>query len=333
MRAHFRAPVQDSAGDLLPGAVVSVYQNGTTTLISNPVWADSISSNQLGNPFITLDGNCDFYLDNPQRVDLSISAPGQVPYPVLDVDVNAAGATSLTLTFPGSATSTTQLGASAVANQAKAVALGDSASATGGSSTAAGQNAQASSASATALGQGALASGTQSVAAGAVSLATATQATAVGQAAQAGTQGATAIGSNASAQGTASTAIGLNAVASAAHQVVLGTVAEDAVLAGGTVFSEAVPATPLASSGTISFASPGQSVVPCSAAGNCTGLILAPATLGGQSIWVINESAFTMAFAASGTSNVADGTGDVIAATTARQFIWDANTSLWYRVT
>lgn len=236
MRAHFRAPIQDQQGDLLPGAVVSVYQNGTTTLISNPVWADGTSSNQLGNPFISPDGNCNFYLDAPQRVDLSISAPGQIPYSVLDVDVNAAGATSVTLTFPGTGAHTTQVGANAKANQPQASAFGDSSSATGATSTALGQNAQATASGSLAVGQGALATGTQSVAVG-DSIASGTQSTAIGQAALAGATGSTALGSNASAQGIDSTAIGINAVASAPHQVVLGTAAETVVIPGALSFS------------------------------------------------------------------------------------------------
>lgn len=319
-------------GDLLPGAVISVYQNGTQLLISNPIWADGTSATQLGNPFISTDGNCNFYLDAPQRIDLGVSAPGQQPIIFQDIDVNAAGATSVTLTFPGTAANTTQVGSSAKATQTKAIALGDSASATGTSSTAVGQNAQATASSSTSVGQGALASGTQSLAEGQGALASASQATAIGQSSLANAQGSTALGNNASAQGTSSTAVGINSNATGAHQVVLGTLTEDTLVAGGLALSEVTPATALSNGSTISFASPGQSVVPCSATGNVTGLILTAATVGGQTLWVINESSFTLTFAASGTSNVADGVSDVIAATTARQFVWDANTSLWYRV-
>jgi hypothetical protein len=48
-------------------------------------------------------------------------------------------------------------------------------------------------------------------------------------------------------------------------------------------------------------------------------------------VTVINESAFALTFAASGTSHVADGVSDVIPALAARTFTYDGNTSLWYR--
>ncbi len=52
----------------------------------------------------------------------------------------------------------------------------------------------------------------------------------------------------------------------------------------------------------------------------------------GTMMWVINESAYTMTFDASGTSNVADGASDVILAHTCRGYIWDPTTLLWYPV-
>ncbi len=65
--------------------------------------------------------------------------------------------------------------------------------------------------------------------------------------------------------------------------------------------------------------------------GAVTGIILQQGSLPGQQCWVVNESANSVTMAASGTSNVADGTSDVIAAQTARLFVWDAVTSLWYK--
>ena len=63
-----------------------------------------------------------------------------------------------------------------------------------------------------------------------------------------------------------------------------------------------------------------------------TGIILSPGTQQGQLLAVIHEGAAanTVTFAASGTSNVADGTSDVITGPSARLFIWDSVTSLWY---
>jgi hypothetical protein len=117
-----------------------------------------------------------------------------------------------------------------------------------------------------------------------------------------------------------------------------GKLAPGSVLAGsfavanGAFLSSAVSlpssAASVASSGTISTSGPGATRVTTSAA--VTGVILAAGTASGQRATVINESANSITFAASGTSHVADGTSDVIAANTARTFIWDG--SLWYRV-
>jgi hypothetical protein len=72
------------------------------------------------------------------------------------------------------------------------------------------------------------------------------------------------------------------------------------------------------------------SFVPVTAAAAYTGLILATAGTSGQMVTVVNQSANALTFAAAGTSNVADGTADVIPALSSRQFFWDTNTSLWY---
>lgn len=84
-----------------------------------------------------------------------------------------------------------------------------------------------------------------------------------------------------------------------------------------------------ASGGTITIASVTNRVAP---AGAITGVILTAGILSGQVVTIINESAFSITFAAAATSHVADGASDVIAATTARQYCWDASTSLWYRL-
>lgn len=84
----------------------------------------------------------------------------------------------------------------------------------------------------------------------------------------------------------------------------------------------------LAGSGTISTTASYVQVAP---AANVAGIILAAGAYDGQQVTVVNSSAFTVTFAIAGTSHVADGTADVIAATTARLFFWSANTGLWYR--
>jgi hypothetical protein len=92
---------------------------------------------------------------------------------------------------------------------------------------------------------------------------------------------------------------------------------------------------PLANGSTIALGSGDGSnfgLYPVSETANVTGIILAvPANGAGTTITVVNESAFTVTFAASGTSHVADGVSDVIPAQAARTFTYDGNTALWYR--
>ena len=78
---------------------------------------------------------------------------------------------------------------------------------------------------------------------------------------------------------------------------------------------------------------PTYAIVPVTESGNVTGIILGkPTSTGaGQMITILNRSNFTVTFDVSGTSNVADGTSDVIPALCARTFVYDASTSLWYR--
>jgi hypothetical protein len=65
------------------------------------------------------------------------------------------------------------------------------------------------------------------------------------------------------------------------------------------------------------------------AAATVTGVILAPGTVDGQTITLINEGAGSITFAASG-SNVATGVGSSIEAGTAIRYIWSVRTALWY---
>jgi len=93
-------------------------------------------------------------------------------------------------------------------------------------------------------------------------------------------------------------------------------------------FGQSPNAVVLASAGTISTGL--ASVSRVAPAGAVTGIILQAGTSPGQCCIVLNESAFSITFAAAGTSNVADGVSDVIAAISARSFIWDSVTALWY---
>jgi hypothetical protein len=77
-----------------------------------------------------------------------------------------------------------------------------------------------------------------------------------------------------------------------------------------------------------SIATANISISRVTTSGAVTGVILASGTVSGQIVTVVNESANSITFAVSGTSHVADGTSDIIAANTARSFVWTG--SLWY---
>ena len=98
---------------------------------------------------------------------------------------------------------------------------------------------------------------------------------------------------------------------------------------GGLAMGNFTAATVITTGGTIDTSIPMRRV---SEAGNVTGMILGGGSFDGQLLWIVNESNQTITFAASGTSNVADGVSDVIPALCARQYIFDGNdTNLWYR--
>jgi hypothetical protein len=72
--------------------------------------------------------------------------------------------------------------------------------------------------------------------------------------------------------------------------------------------------------------------IPVSLSAAATGVILQAGLTNGEQITVINTSANPISFAASGTSHVADGASDTIAALRAATFRWLAAMDLWYRV-
>lgn len=87
----------------------------------------------------------------------------------------------------------------------------------------------------------------------------------------------------------------------------------------------------LATGGTIDPVAVAAANYLASTTGNVTGIILAAGT-DAQVFNIVNTTAFTITFAAVGTSRVADGVSDVIPALSARQFVYDASTSKWYRM-
>jgi hypothetical protein len=96
---------------------------------------------------------------------------------------------------------------------------------------------------------------------------------------------------------------------------------------GALAVGESTSIATIASSGTISVSAVGSARVTETAA--VTGVIMGAGTVGGQIITVVNEGAFSITMAAKTTSRVLAGTAEVIAATSARQFIWDDNVSAW----
>jgi hypothetical protein len=105
------------------------------------------------------------------------------------------------------------------------------------------------------------------------------------------------------------------------------------VLAGGTVATVVSATSPdPGAAGTIATAGVGVATVTPAAAR--TGIILAPGTVNGQEVWVVNQgtAANTLTFNTTpATSNVADSaTETAIAGLKARKFVWVAAVSLWY---
>jgi hypothetical protein len=84
----------------------------------------------------------------------------------------------------------------------------------------------------------------------------------------------------------------------------------------------------IANNGTITTLGVGMARV--APTGNVTGIILQAGSSDGQVVLVVNQSAFTVTFDVSGTSQVASGTAAMIAAQTNSKFIYDTATSLWY---
>lgn len=73
-RAHFYDVIQDQNGNVIAGATVWVYEEGTTTPVAQSMYAVDSGGIPLAIPLLTdVNGKLDFYLDIPQDVDLQIS--------------------------------------------------------------------------------------------------------------------------------------------------------------------------------------------------------------------------------------------------------------------
>lgn len=66
--AHFYRVIQDSAGNIIIGAQVSFFEPGTGTTIPDQLYADETLETKLDNPFISMNGIIDVYLERPRTV-------------------------------------------------------------------------------------------------------------------------------------------------------------------------------------------------------------------------------------------------------------------------
>ena len=99
---------------------------------------------------------------------------------------------------------------------------------------------------------------------------------------------------------------------------------------GNVIFStsQSASAPALATGDTITTIGVGMARV--APTGNVTSVILQAGVTKTQEVLVVNESSFTITFAAVGTSNVADGISAVIAANRSMFFTWNSVQSKWY---
>lgn len=92
MRGHFNRPIVDGFGNLVPGCSVRLIQpvDGTTSITAD-IFVNDTDISTLTNPFITVDGQIDFYLAVPQRIRLGITRPepGSTEYFIDGADVLA----------------------------------------------------------------------------------------------------------------------------------------------------------------------------------------------------------------------------------------------------
>lgn len=86
-RAHLSKPILDSAGNVRTGAIVRVLQPGTTTPITDVLYAAGMGSATRTNSFVATNGVVDFYLDVPSRVRLGVTVGQEGETFFEDVDV------------------------------------------------------------------------------------------------------------------------------------------------------------------------------------------------------------------------------------------------------
>jgi hypothetical protein len=221
-RAHCYRLIQDAAGDLQPNSVIRVLQPGTETLISDPLYPDNATVSSMTNPFISVDGTLNFYLDVPQRVRLGVTKPGSDEIFFDDVDILLDSNASIDQSHTGAGTNSTTVGTTATSTGAGAASFGNSASADGSEATAVGHSADGEGSNSVAVGSAAVSTGTGGTAVGKGAVASATGAVAVGTLSTASGNNAGAHGDNAVASAQQSTAVGSGTTASHVHSTAVG---------------------------------------------------------------------------------------------------------------
>lgn len=221
-RAHYYSLIQDGNGDIQPNSVVRVLQPGTETLIADPLYPDNDTGSAMTNPFVSVDGTINFYLDTPQRVRLGVTKPGFDEVFFEDIDLVVDANASIDQSHTGIGTNSMSIGTGAVSAGAGSVALGNSAASGGAEATAAGHSSNADGGNSVALGSTAVSTGTGAVAIGKGSVASATNAVAAGTLSAATGNNAVATGNNAIASGQSATVLGSGASSAKLHSTALG---------------------------------------------------------------------------------------------------------------
>lgn len=195
MRAHFNRPLTDRMGNQVDEAVVRLLVAGSTTeLIPAIVYSEATGSLTRTNPWNITNGEIDFFLDAPARLQIGITVAADPEELWDNVDVLAVATES---THPGTGTDSTAIGPGATATGVGSMALGAGTLADADSTTVVGYQASAALAGATAIGAQASAPESGALAIGRSALADGLQATALGDGAHSTWDQATAVGAGA----------------------------------------------------------------------------------------------------------------------------------------
>jgi hypothetical protein len=75
-RAHIMKVLQNPDGSVMTGASVRVLADGASVDLPDPLYTTDAGSSTVSNPFTSTDGRVEFYLDNPQRLQIGITPAG-----------------------------------------------------------------------------------------------------------------------------------------------------------------------------------------------------------------------------------------------------------------